>query len=109
MIHLPSLVSEGLNPTVENLKAFSAAFGTTASVAMFHIAGVTPEATDAKTALSLGLDEIDEDSESRLNRTTASTGSGSGEDKDNLYIELCLEDFEVRCHIFFWGGGSIER
>ncbi|KAB8071630.1 hypothetical protein BDV29DRAFT_197244 [Aspergillus leporis] len=35
---------EHLQPQLMNLKAFCAAFGTTASAAMFHIKGVTPEA-----------------------------------------------------------------
>lgn len=38
--------------SMDELKAFSAAFGSTASVAMFHIAGVTPEAADVATALA---------------------------------------------------------
>lgn len=36
---------EYLQPQLVDLKAFSAAFGTTASAAMFHIKGVTPEAS----------------------------------------------------------------
>ncbi|KAL4785948.1 hypothetical protein BJX76DRAFT_322649, partial [Aspergillus varians] len=35
---------ETTNPTMADLKAFGAAFATTASAPMFHIAGVTPEA-----------------------------------------------------------------
>ncbi|KAL4813767.1 hypothetical protein BDW67DRAFT_102275 [Aspergillus spinulosporus] len=35
---------EPTNPTRSDLKAFSAAFATTASAPMFHIAGITPEA-----------------------------------------------------------------
>lgn len=35
---------EHAHPTTSDLKAFGAAFATTASAAMFHIAGVTPEA-----------------------------------------------------------------
>lgn len=34
-------------PTSDDLKAFSAAFATTSSAAMFHIAGITPEAAEA--------------------------------------------------------------
>ncbi|KAL4956279.1 hypothetical protein BDW69DRAFT_159003 [Aspergillus filifer] len=34
----------GTKPTISDLKAFGAAFATTASAPMFHIAGVTPEA-----------------------------------------------------------------
>lgn len=37
---------EQLAPTWDDLKAFGAAFATTSSAAMFHIAGVTPEASD---------------------------------------------------------------
>lgn len=42
---------ESSGATLDDLKAFSAAVGTSGSVAMFHVAGVTPEAPDAKTAL----------------------------------------------------------
>ncbi|CBF78298.1 hypothetical protein AN8629.2 [Aspergillus nidulans FGSC A4] len=35
---------ESTNPTRSDLKAFSAAFATTASAPMFHISGITPEA-----------------------------------------------------------------
>lgn len=38
-------------PTLDDLKAFGAAFATTSAAPMFHIAGVTPEAPDADTAL----------------------------------------------------------
>jgi len=42
---LPILTGlEDYDPSFEDLKAFSAAFGTSGSSAMFHIAGVTPEA-----------------------------------------------------------------
>jgi predicted aconitase len=51
----------------DDLKAFSAAFGSTASVAMFHMAGITPEAPDAATALA--------------------------EKPPTAYIELNMEDF----------------
>ncbi len=37
---------EHLQPKISDLKAFSAAFATTSSAAMFHIQGVTPEAGD---------------------------------------------------------------
>lgn len=37
--------------TMDDLKAFSAAFGTSGAAALYHIAGVTPEAPDAETAL----------------------------------------------------------
>ena len=35
------------SPDSDNLKAFSAAYATTGSSSMFHMAGITPEATDA--------------------------------------------------------------
>lgn len=38
-------------PTLDDLKAFGAAFATTSAAPMFHIVGVTPEATTAETAL----------------------------------------------------------
>jgi predicted aconitase len=48
---------EGRAVSWDDLKAFSAAFGSTASVAMFHMAGHTPEAPDAAAALALGADQ----------------------------------------------------
>lgn len=45
---------EAARPSRDNLKAFCAAFGTTASVPMVHVAGVTPEAPDVAAALSGG-------------------------------------------------------
>ena len=39
-------------PSTDDLKAFSAAFATTSSVPMFHIEGITPEATSTLTYLS---------------------------------------------------------
>ena len=51
---VPALVGlEGLPtpPTRDDLKAFSAAFGTTGTAALFHMVGVTPEAPDLATAL----------------------------------------------------------
>ncbi len=47
-------VVDGLQPLAPDsdaLKAFGAAFATTSAAPMFHIAGVTPEAPDAATAL----------------------------------------------------------
>ncbi|CAE6926847.1 unnamed protein product [Symbiodinium natans] len=41
---------EGLTPTRDDLKAFSAAFGTSSSAAMFHLVGLTPEAPDLSSA-----------------------------------------------------------
>jgi len=38
---------EALAPSMDDLKAFSAAFATTSSAAMFHMQGITPEATEA--------------------------------------------------------------
>ena len=35
---------EGLSPTQDDLKAFSAAFGTSASAPLFHMRAHTPEA-----------------------------------------------------------------
>jgi len=45
---------EGATPSRDDLKAFSAAFGTSSSAAMFHIAGVTPEAPDVAASLGCG-------------------------------------------------------
>lgn len=42
---------EAIAPSRDNLKAFSAAFGTTGSAPMYHIAGITPEAADVSAAL----------------------------------------------------------
>eukprot|EP00940_MAST-03C_sp_MAST-3C-sp2_P000117 g117.t1 len=42
--------------TRDNLKAFCAAFGSTASVPMFHMVGHTPEAPDLETALGGSVD-----------------------------------------------------
>ncbi|RAU47637.1 MULTISPECIES: aconitase X [unclassified Pseudomonas] len=42
---------ENQAPTLDDLKAFGAAFATTSAAPMFHIAGVTPEATTAELAL----------------------------------------------------------
>ena len=41
-------------PTTDDLKAFSAAFGTTGTAALFHMEKVTPEAPDLATALGGG-------------------------------------------------------
>ena len=46
--HVPILYGlESAKPTTDDLKAFCAAFATTSSTAMVHIAGVTPEAESA--------------------------------------------------------------
>lgn len=42
---------ENASPKTDDLKAFGAAFATTSSAPMFHIAGITPEATDVACAL----------------------------------------------------------
>jgi predicted aconitase len=42
---------ESIAPTVDDLKAFSAAFATSAAASMFHIVGVTPEAPTLERAL----------------------------------------------------------
>jgi predicted aconitase len=43
--HVPLVVGlESCSITTDQLKSFSAAFGTTGSTALFHIAGITPEA-----------------------------------------------------------------
>lgn len=42
---------ERASPSPDDLKAFGAAFATTSSASMFHIAGVTPEAPDVASAL----------------------------------------------------------
>jgi predicted aconitase/predicted aconitase with swiveling domain len=41
----------GAKPTLDDLKAFSAAFGTSSAAPMFHILGVTPEAVTLEQAL----------------------------------------------------------
>ena len=40
------------NPRISDLKAFGAAFATTASALMFHIAGISPEASRASLSSS---------------------------------------------------------
>lgn len=46
---------ENAAPTLDHLKAFSAAFGTTSGAPLFHIAGVTPEALVPEQALAPGV------------------------------------------------------
>jgi len=48
-------------PTLDNHKAFSAAFATTSSVAMYHIAEVTPEAKNIASTLPSSLESIEVD------------------------------------------------
>ena len=50
---------EDAAPTADELKAFSAAFGTTAAAPLFHIAGVTPEAPTVAAAVGLGANDAD--------------------------------------------------
>ncbi len=50
---------ELFSPTLDNHKAFSAAFATTSSVAMYHIAEITPEANSAIGAMPLASVEVD--------------------------------------------------
>jgi hypothetical protein len=45
---------EQAHPTLDDLKAFGAAFGTTSGAPMFHIAGVTPDADDLSKILIAG-------------------------------------------------------
>ncbi|KAJ5672873.1 hypothetical protein N7507_002000 [Penicillium longicatenatum] len=47
---------ESFNPTLDDLKAFGAAFATVSSAPMFHMVGVTPEAPTLETILSQGPD-----------------------------------------------------
>lgn len=50
--NIPLIIGlENASPSVSDLKAFGAAFATTASAAMFHIRGVTPEASQDSMAL----------------------------------------------------------
>ncbi|CAJ1355062.1 unnamed protein product, partial [Effrenium voratum] len=46
-------------PTRDDLKAFSAAFGTSSSAAMFHMVGVTPEAPDLQSACDDEVEEVE--------------------------------------------------
>ncbi|KAJ5789533.1 uncharacterized protein N7518_006544 [Penicillium psychrosexuale] len=51
--HIPVIVGiSSLAPNKDNLKAFGAAFATLSSAPMFHILGVTPEATTLNAVLS---------------------------------------------------------
>ena len=49
---------EDFAPTSDNHKAFSAAFATTSSVAMYHIASITPEADTAITSMSATIKTV---------------------------------------------------
>lgn len=48
---------ENAAPSLDDLKAFGAAFATTSAAPMFHIAGVTPEAASAEQALGAQVAE----------------------------------------------------
>lgn len=63
---------ESRKPSKDDLKAFSAAFATTSSAPMFHIVGVTPEATslEAITCTAEGEERVPHYSEG-MNRITA--------------------------------------
>ena len=52
---------EKFSPTLDNHKAFSAAFATTSSVAMYHIAGITPESDKAVSLLPPTIKSIEVD------------------------------------------------
>ncbi|KAF2127341.1 hypothetical protein P153DRAFT_368648 [Dothidotthia symphoricarpi CBS 119687] len=53
--HIPVVVGlDTLAPSTDDLKAFGAAFATVASAPMFHIVGVTPEATTLEAAIGQG-------------------------------------------------------
>lgn len=47
---------EQQRPSLDDLKAFSAAFATTSAAAMFHLAGITPQATDLEALAHTRLD-----------------------------------------------------
>jgi predicted aconitase/predicted aconitase with swiveling domain len=50
---------ESANPSLDDLKAFGAAFATTSAAPMFHIVNVTPEASSASAALSSMPPEVE--------------------------------------------------
>ena len=83
---------EAAAPSLDDLKAFSAAFGTSAAVALYHIAGVTPEAPDAATALdNKPAEETIELTQSDFRmawRLLDSAGGGDGSDATVDDIEL---------------------
>ncbi|KAL2803245.1 hypothetical protein BJX63DRAFT_437105 [Aspergillus granulosus] len=55
--HIPIIIGiSSLAPNKDNLKAFGAAFATVSSAPMYHILGVTPEATTVNAVLSKELD-----------------------------------------------------
>lgn len=49
---------EKFSPTIDNHKAFSAAFATTSSVPMYHIAAITPEANNAARQMASSIDTV---------------------------------------------------
>lgn len=46
---------ENRKPSLDDLKAFGAAFATTSAAPLFHIAGITPEAIDPEQVLEMGV------------------------------------------------------
>ena len=74
-------------PTLDDLKAFGAAFGTTSASPMFHIAGVTPEATTAELALGGGSpDKIFSVSERDLLHSWRELNSAQSPDVDAVTL-----------------------
>ena len=52
---------EDFSPTPDDLKAFSAAFATTSSVPMYHMAAITPEADTAAKAMPSSIKSVEVD------------------------------------------------
>ena len=52
---------EKFAPSPDNHKAFSAAFATTSAVPMYHIHGITPEASQAESQIASSIKSIDID------------------------------------------------
>ncbi|KAL4748756.1 hypothetical protein BDW72DRAFT_214581 [Aspergillus terricola var. indicus] len=69
---------ESTNPTRSDLKAFSAAFATTASAPMFHISGITPEATQLAPAGHKRIRLADDNLLSALNGLTTAADDSVG-------------------------------
>jgi len=102
--HVPLVVGlKGRRVSLDDLKAFSAAFGSTASVPLFHMEGVTPEAPDAAAALSQVAGDVEvvaltaaglADAWARLdscNRSAAvSTAGHAGGSQDNVVDLVAL-------------------
>ena len=81
-------LENGVHITKDHLKAFSAAFGSTAAVAMFHMVGHTPEAPTASAALNLGR----EDGDIVLKDSQTTT-----------YIKLTMDDLDEAWRALDWG------